>query len=80
MALYLRKESFPPTTIQLQTMTAGPPVVYNHSGNDDKKRIVEVLTKPKLNMDEIPVMTLMIENETPKFYRVRVSPKLVITS
>ena len=25
-------------------------------------------------MDVIPVITLMIENETPKFYRTRVSP------
>ena len=35
LALCLRKESFLPTTIQPQTITAGPPVVYSASGNDD---------------------------------------------
>jgi hypothetical protein len=37
-----------PTTTQPQTITAGPPVVYNPSGDGDKKPIVEVTHQTKM--------------------------------
>jgi hypothetical protein len=70
-----------PTTTQPQTITAGPPVVYNHSGdNDHKKPIVEVTHQTKIEQGRNACDDTDDRERNTEILPPPSKPKLVITS
>ena len=59
------------TMTQLHTMTAGPPLICDSSEKSMASQPLVWLTKPKRSKEETPPVTLITENETPKFCRSR---------
>jgi len=59
------------TMTQLHTMTAGPPLICGPSEKSIATHPLVRLTKPKRSKEETPPVTLITENETPKFCRSR---------